>query len=69
MNLQSNTVFDPDVHDVGVIGSHEMLPSACYIICIFFRDSMCPMHLKILKLPRPTVLKKMRFQENTLFDL
>ena len=30
---------------------------------------MCPMHLQISKLSRPTVLKKMRFQENTLFDL
>ena len=29
---------------------------------------MCPMHLQILKLPRPTVWKKMRFQENTLVD-
>ena len=49
--------------------SHEMLPSACYILCIFFRDIRCPMHLQILKLPRRTVLKKMGFQENTLFDL
>ena len=31
---------------------------------------MCPMHLQSLKLPRPTVLKKMRFQKYYLtFDL
>ena len=31
---------------------------------------MCPMHLQSLKLPRPTVLKKMRFQKYYLtFDI
>ena len=49
-----------------------MLTSARIIICIFFRDMMFPMHLQILKLLRPRVLKKMRFQENIhylTFDL
>ena len=63
MNLQSNTVFDPDV---GVIGHQGML----YHVYILSRYhvSYAPANLK---LPRPTVLKKKRFQEKTYltFDL
>ena len=66
MHLQSNTVFDLDV---GAIGHMRCCPVHAISSVIFFRDIMCPMHLQILKLPRPTVLKKIRFQENTLFDL
>ena len=64
MHLQSNTVFDLNV---GAIGHMRCCPVHAISSVIIFLDIMCPMHLQILKLLRLTVLKKMRFQETTLF--
>ena len=61
--IQSNTVFDLVI---GVKGHMRCCPVHAISSVYSFEISYV---LLILTLPRTTVLKKMRFQENTLFDL